>query len=95
MPLLITDQILVKQVPKPDGAALLLRSTPNAETGAPVETQWFITRDQASCSYNTCSRPSTTPSRATATVNGSKPPGKQRRLGALQWPLLLFTRTRT
>ena len=48
MPLLITDQILVKRVPKPDGAALLLRSTPNPETGEPVETQWFITRDQAS-----------------------------------------------
>ena len=48
MPLLITDQILVKRVPKPDGAALFLRSTPKAETGEPVETQWLITRDQAS-----------------------------------------------
>ena len=47
MPLFITDQILVKHVPKPDGAALLLRSTPKAETGEPVETQRFIARDQA------------------------------------------------
>ena len=48
MPLLITDQILAKPVSNPDGLALLLRSTTNARTGEPVETQWYITPDQAS-----------------------------------------------
>ncbi len=48
MPLLITDQILVKPVSNPDGLALLLRSTPNAQTGEPVATQWYITPDHAS-----------------------------------------------
>ena len=46
MPLLITDQILVKGIESPDGAALLLRSTPNAQTGEPVESQWYMTPDQ-------------------------------------------------
>lgn len=47
MPLLITDQVLVKPVQQPSGIALLLRSTPSSETGQPVETQWFLTPDQA------------------------------------------------
>lgn len=47
MPLLITDQTLVKPLTNPVGAALLLRSTPKADTGEPVESQWFITPDQA------------------------------------------------
>ena len=46
MPLLITDQILVKSIESPAGAALLLRSTPNNQTGSPVETQWYITTGQ-------------------------------------------------
>lgn len=47
MPLLITDQVLVQPIQQPGGVALLLRSTPNSETGQPVETQWFLTPDQA------------------------------------------------
>ena len=47
MPLLITGQVLVKPVQQTGGVALLLRSTPNAETGQPVETQWHLTADQA------------------------------------------------
>ena len=38
MPLLVTDQVLVKLVKQPAGVALLLSSTPDAETGQPVET---------------------------------------------------------
>ena len=40
MPLLIPDQILVKPVSNPDGLALLLRSTTNAQTGEPVSSQY-------------------------------------------------------
>ena len=47
MPLLITDQVLVKQIQQPPGVALLLSSTPNAETDQLVETQWYPTPDQA------------------------------------------------
>ena len=42
MPLLIAGQIIVKPVSNPDGAALLLRSTPNFETGETVESQWYL-----------------------------------------------------
>ena len=47
MPLLRTDQLLVKAVPQPTGVALLMRSTPDATTGEPVESQWYLTEDQA------------------------------------------------
>lgn len=47
MPLLVTNQVLVKPVQQTGGVALLLRSTPNTETGQPVETQWHLTADQA------------------------------------------------
>lgn len=47
MPLLRTDQLLVKAVPDPLGTALLLRSTPDGKTGEPVETQWYLSEDQA------------------------------------------------
>ena len=47
MPLLRTDQLLVKAVREPQGVALLLSSTPNTETGEPTESQWYLSEDQA------------------------------------------------
>ena len=47
MPHSITIQVLVKPVPQPNGVTLLLSSAPSAETGQPVETQWYLTKAKA------------------------------------------------
>ena len=47
MPHSITIQVLVKPVPQPIGVTLLLSSAPSAETGQPVETQWYLTEAKA------------------------------------------------
>ena len=47
MPLLRTDQILVMPLPNQPGVAPLMRSTPDAKTGEPVESQWYLSASQA------------------------------------------------